>query len=253
MEQQKENENSVAVRLKRHLGKMSAQVDYLIRNNKLLTQLDIDNLMTNTRELYDMLCSVNANMDVCSIPFEIENDNEDVNESKESRESRESDYEVEEEEVNEGENVDVEKEELSAESFELNIEEEDENVNKEEEEEVNDEDDDLIDEDDENENEDDEIDEEDEDEVGEDEDEVGEDEISDVEDLSDLTEEDVDTFIKELFRGNEDRFSRAMAELEEAPTWKAALTHLEEMSIAYGWDYDSPAYQKLVELLERRY
>lgn len=240
MEQQKENENSVAVRLKRHLGKMSAQVDYLIRNNKLLTQLDIDNLMTNTRELYDMLCSVNANLDVCSIPFEIENDNE------EESVSRESNYEGEEEDVNKGENIDVEKEELPTESFELNIEEEDENVNKEEEEEVNDEDDDLIDEDDENENEDDEIDEEDEDEVG-------EDEISDVEDLSDLTEEDVDMFIKELFRGNEDRFSRAMAELEEAPTWKAALTHLEEMSIAYGWDYDSPAYQKLVELLERRY
>lgn len=240
MEQQKENENSVAVRLKRHLGKMSAQVDYLIRNNKLLTQLDIDNLMTNTRELYDMLCSVNANMDVCSIPFEIENDNEDVNES------RESDYEVEEEEVNEGENVDVEKEELSAESFELNIEEEEENVNKEEEEEVNDEDDDLIDEDDENENEDEDL-------IEEDEDEAGEDEISDVEDLSDLTEEDVEMFVKELFRGNEERFSKSMAELEEAPTWKAALTHLEEMSIAYGWDYDSPAYQKLVELLERRY
>lgn len=243
MEQQKENENSVAVRLKRHLGKMSAQVDYLIRNNKLLTQLDIDNLMTNTRELYDMLCSVNANMDVCSIPFEIENDNEDVNESKENRES---DYEVEEEDVNEGENVDVEKEELSAESFELNIEEEEENVNKEEEEEVNDEDDDLIDEDDENENEDEDL-------IEEDEDEAGEDEISDVEDLSDLTEEDVDMFVKELFRGNEERFSKSMAELEEAPTWKAALTHLEEMSIAYGWDYDSPAYQKLVELLERRY
>lgn len=237
MEQQKENENSVAVRLKRHLGKMSAQVDYLIRNNKLLTQLDIDNLMTNTRELYDMLCSVNANMDVCSIPFEIENDNEDVNES------RESDYEVEEEDVNEGENVDVEKEELPAESFELNIEEEEENVNKEEEEEVNDEDDEI---------EDDEIDEED-DLIDEDEDEAGEDEISDVEDLSDLTEEDVDMFVKELFRGNEERFSKSMAELEEAPTWKAALTHLEEMSIAYGWDYDSPAYQKLVELLERRY
>lgn len=212
---------------------MSAQVDYLIRNNKLLTQLDIDNLMTNTRELYDMLCSVNANMDVCSIPFEIENDNEDVNES------RESDYEVEEEEVNEGENVDVEKEELSAESFELNIEEEEENVNKEEEEEVNDEDED-------DENEDDDL-------IDEDEDEAGEDEISDVEDLSDLTEEDVDMFVKELFRGNEERFSKSMAELEEAPTWKAALTHLEEMSIAYGWDYDSPAYQKLVELLERRY
>lgn len=234
MEQQKENENSVAVRLKRHLGKMSAQVDYLIRNNKLLTQLDIDNLMTNTRELYDMLCSVNANMDVCSIPFEIENDNEDVNES------RESDYEVEEEDVNEGENVDVEKEELPAESFELNIE--DENINTGEDEE------DVIDEDDENdENEDEDLIDE------EDEDEAEEDEFSDVEDLSDLTEEDVDMFVKELFRGNEERFSKSMAELEEAPTWKAALTHLEEMSIAYGWDYDSPAYQKLVELLERRY
>lgn len=233
MEQQKENENSVAVRLKRHLGKMSAQVDYLIRNNKLLTQLDIDNLMTNTRELYDMLCSVNANMDVCSIPFEIENDNEEERVSEESRESEESNDEVE--------NVDVEKEELSAESFELNIEEEDENVNKEEEEEVNDED----------EDEDDEIDEDDL--IEEDEDEAEEDEFSDVEDLSDLTEEDVEMFVKELFRGNEERFSKSMAELEEAPTWKAALTHLEEMSIAYGWDYDSPAYQKLVELLERRY
>ena len=242
MEQQKENENSVAVRLKRHLGKMSAQVDYLIRNNKLLTQLDIDNLMTNTRELYDMLCSVNANMDVCSIPFEIENDSEEESVGRESEESRES---GESEESNdEVENVDVEKEELPTESFELNIEEdenedvnEDENENEDVNEEVNEndenEEEDLIDEENEDEDE--------------------EDEFSDVEDLSDLTEEDVEIFINELFRGNEERFSRAMAELEEAPTWKAALTHLEEMSIAYGWDYDSPAYQKLVELLERRY
>lgn len=243
MEQQKENENSVAVRLKRHLGKMSAQVDYLIRNNKLLTQLDIDNLMTNTRELYDMLCSVNANLDVCSIPFEIENDNE------EESVSRENNYEGEEEDVNKGENVDVEKEELPTESFELNIEEdENEDVNEDENENENEDVNEEVNENDENEEED-LIDEENE----ENEDEDEEDEFSDVEDLSDLTEEDVEIFINELFRGNEERFSKAMAELEEAPTWKAALTHLEEMSIAYGWDYDSLAYQKLVELLERRY
>ncbi len=244
--EQKENENSVAFRLKRHLGKMSAQVDYLIRNNKLLTQLDIDNLMTNTRELYDMLCSVNANMDVCSIPFEIENegDNEE-NENMEREEGieREENFEETEEDVEENEDVE---EELPTESFELNIEEDDDEVNEEREsEEEDDAEDEAEDEEAEAENEDIEDDVENE--------EAEDDEVSDVEGLSDLTEEDAEMFINELFRGNEERFSKVMAELEEAPTWKAALTHLEEMSIAYGWSYDSPAYQKLVELLERRY
>ena len=72
MEQRNNEQNSVIFQIEGILNKMSNQVSFLIRNNKLMNQLDVDLLMENTRKLYDTLCSVKCNMDVDSIPMEVE-------------------------------------------------------------------------------------------------------------------------------------------------------------------------------------
>ena len=82
MEQRNNEQNSVIFQIEGILNKMSNQVSFLIRNNKLMNQLDVDLLMENTRKLYDTLCSVKCNMDVDSIPMEVEEGVEDLEEEK---------------------------------------------------------------------------------------------------------------------------------------------------------------------------
>ena len=72
MKETNNKQNSVIFHIDGILNKMSNQVNFLIRNNKLMNQLDVDLLMENTRKLYDTLCSVKCNMDVDSIPMEVE-------------------------------------------------------------------------------------------------------------------------------------------------------------------------------------
>ena len=67
MEQKNNEQNSVIFSIAEILGKMSNQVSFLIRNKKLMSQLDVDMLMDNTRKLYDTICSVRCNMDIDSI------------------------------------------------------------------------------------------------------------------------------------------------------------------------------------------
>ena len=71
MEQRNNKQNSVIFQVEEILSKMSNQVSFLIRKDKLMNQLDVDVLMENTRKLYDTLCSVKCNMDVDSIPMEV--------------------------------------------------------------------------------------------------------------------------------------------------------------------------------------
>ena len=78
MEQKNNEQNSVIFSISEILNKMSNQVGFLIRNKKLLSQLDVDILMDNTRKLYDTICSVRCSMDVDSIPMEVENNEEPI-------------------------------------------------------------------------------------------------------------------------------------------------------------------------------
>ena len=72
MKETNNEQNSVIFQIEEVLNKMSNQVGFLIRNKKLINQLDLDLLMENTRKLYDTLCSVKCNMDVDSIPMEVQ-------------------------------------------------------------------------------------------------------------------------------------------------------------------------------------
>lgn len=78
MELKNNDQNSVIFSIAEILSKMSNQVGFLIRNDKLMSQLDVDILMENTRKLYDTICSVRCNMDADSIPMEVvKNDESD--------------------------------------------------------------------------------------------------------------------------------------------------------------------------------
>ena len=93
MEQRNNEQNSVILQIDGILNKMSNQVNFLIRNNKLMNQLDVDLLMENTRKLYDTLCSVKCNMDVDSIPMEVEEGLEGEEEHEEIEDEEDEDLE----------------------------------------------------------------------------------------------------------------------------------------------------------------
>ena len=131
MEQINKEQNNVIVQIDEILNKMSNQVKFLIRNKKLMNQLDIDLLMENTRKLYDALCSVKCNMDVDSIPMEVNEEvvNEECfaededEEGVEEIEGIEGEFEDEDEEgVEELEGVEGEFEDEDEEEFEEELE-----------------------------------------------------------------------------------------------------------------------------------
>lgn len=130
MQQKNNDQNSVIFQIDEILNKMSNQVNFLIRNNKLMNQLDVDLLMENTRKLYDTLCSVKCNMDVDSIPMEIEEveeefGNSEIQEEEEFRSSgiqEEIEDEEEIEDVFESSEIEEEYEEFES-DFEDDIEE----------------------------------------------------------------------------------------------------------------------------------
>ena len=130
MQQKNNDQNSVIFQIDEILNKMSNQVNFLIRNNKLMNQLDVDLLMENTRKLYDTLCSVKCNMDVDSIPMEIEEveeelRNSEIQEEEEFRNSgiqEEIEDEEEIEDVFESSEIEEEYEEFES-DFEDDIEE----------------------------------------------------------------------------------------------------------------------------------
>lgn len=124
MQQKNNDQNSVIFQIDEILNKMSNQVNFLIRNNKLMNQLDVDLLMENTRKLYDTLCSVKCNMDVDSIPMEIEEVEEGFGNSEiqEEEEFRNSGIQEEIEDVFESSEIEEEYEEFES-DFEDDIEE----------------------------------------------------------------------------------------------------------------------------------
>ena len=136
MEQRNNEQNSVILQIDGILNKMSNQVNFLIRNNKLMNQLDVDLLMENTRKLYDTLCSVKCNMDVDSIPMEVEEGLEGEEEYEEIEELEgEEEYEEIEELEGEEEYEEIEDEE---EQEGLEGEEEHEEIEDEEDEDLKD-------------------------------------------------------------------------------------------------------------------
>ena len=281
MKETNNEQNSVIFQIEEVLNKMSNQVGFLIRNKKLINQLDLDLLMENTRKLYDTLCSVKCNMDVDSIPMEVQ----------EFRNSGDEEFvaedELEDEEI-EGDEIEDEYEEFES-DFEEDIEEDlEEDFCASETQEFKDMETEEL-------------------EGYEDEDEVDEQELDDsksseLEDsvpqeaedsgiraykkvytiephtLGDKLEAAEDTslaarlqrkpvadlaaaigindkflLLNELFGGSMEKYNKSIRALNNFSTLLGAKTYMSELQIEFQWDCESDAYKKLDNLVERRF
>ena len=283
MEQKNNEQNSVIFSISEILNKMSNQVGFLIRNKKLLSQLDVDILMDNTRKLYDTICSVRCSMDVDSIPMEVENNEEPIiNDDKSEVENEvienqnevcsfvpftienndndsdnvESEILIEDtapnndtnfEEDNKENDVDFDDEEDKEESAELdykNIDFDDEEV------------------------------------IGTITKPIGKetvatssqqtigDVLENAEDnslaarlqrkaISDLTTaigiNDKFLLLNELFNGSMEKYNKCIRSLNNFTTLLGAKTYMDELQVEFQWDCQSDAYKKLNDLVERRF
>lgn len=261
--------NSVTFQIRQQLSKMMAQTDFLVRNNKLLSRLDIDTMMCNTRELYDLLCSIQANMDVSSIPMEIETNEptekqaDNLTENPQSLKTPHACDDLPKEITKENLNFEAEKAEpeecneaVCDETLDLFkdqdiVENEPENVVVEEKYEEPQQVVHVLD-----------IDESDLDE------ETISDKFERQEDnsvaakfqrkpLNDLKDaigiNDKFLFLNELFKGSMEKYNKSMNALNDFVTLFGAKTYMSELQIELQWNTDSVAYQKLNELVERKF
>lgn len=258
METQKNDEN-IILKLKRHLGKMMVQVDFLYRNGRSLEQFDYDILMDRTREFYELLIdsqefnqdiSQNLNQDSDDEPmnddveFEIEmpggnenhaekpvpdNEENPAGEKDDDDDSDDEDWEDEEDVTFSVEPVDSDDDE------EENTDDEEDGEKYEETDSVNP--------------------------VNPATDNIPEDNslaarlqrrpISDI--RSAVTLNDRIMMIHDLFKGSEDRYNKTIDVLNEFPTVGGAIVYLSELRVELQWDIESEAYTKLQELVERRF
>lgn len=246
METQKNNGN-VVLNLKRQIGKMLVQVDFLYRNGREMTQFDYDILMDRTRELYEYLIdsqaeNVNFEQDAekadeksagNDVEFEIATP-ETRDEVAEEPEEDHDDEDHDDEDWEDEEDVTFSVEPLSLKTDE--VEEEEAEIQEETvvQEEVAEE---PLHED------------------------IPEDNslaarlqrqpVSDIKDAIMLNDKIM--MINDLFKGSSERYTKAINELNEFPTLGGALVYMSELRVEFQWDIESEAYLKLKELVERRF
>ena len=273
METQKNDEKNIVLELKRQLGRMMVQVDYMYRNDREMSRLDLDILMEHTRDLYELLCDYQAD----NIKFDNERPDFVEKEINEGGEVIKRDVELEietPEEVMKEPDVDGENDGDEKAYYQEQTEENKEVV---ENEPVKDDDDDSLD-----------------DEDWEDEEDetfhiepINEDDYEDspmivpaqkenpvmeqkpvMEDNSlaaklqrtpvtdikaALGINDKMMIINDLFEGSVERFNKSIDALNEFPTLSGARIYLSELQIELQWDVESLAYALLYDLVERRF
>lgn len=257
MEQKNNEQNSVIFSIAEILGKMSNQVSFLIRNNKLMSQLDVDMLMENTRKLYDTVCSVRCNMDVDSIPMEVED--------SVGTETR-------------TETVSEERIDMVWDFTDDNDVEEDDNIEEDRDSNEFGDDEDFDEDGDEDEDDDDDDPESDsgirayrivrEEPTTNNQQATLGDVFGNAEDTSlaarlqkkpitDLTTaigiNDKFLLLNELFGGSMEKYNRSIKALNNFTTHLGAVTYMSELQIEFQWDCESEAYKKLSDLVERRF
>ena len=251
METQKNDEKNIVLELKRQLGRMMVQVDYMYRNDREMSRLDRDIMMEHTRELYDLLCDYDVVANHHSPADEVVEDepiNTEINEGGELI-NRDVDFEIE---TPVGANDDSPADEIvdgPVEEIKNNVLEVDESDFCDDENEVHEP-------------------------VAEDEEEDWEDEddqpfhIEQPEDNSlaaklqrtpvtdirlSLGINDKVMIINELFMGSVERYNKSIDALNDFPTLSGARVYMSELQIELQWDTESPAYKMLNDLVERRF
>ena len=285
METQKNDEKNIVLELKHQLGRMMVQVDYMYRNDREMSRLDLDILMERTRDLYDLLCDYQAGEYHHSPAEEIDEDEPIKTEINEGGEliNRDVDFEIE----NDNDNKDIDfEEEKPIEEVKKHVLDVDESDFCDDENEVHEPE--NIDETPADETPD--------DPVAEDEDEDWEDEedevfhveqpveemqetLVEVEDAADETVPEPEDnslaarlqrahvsdirlalgindkvmIINELFMGSVERYNKSIDALNDFPTLSGARVYMSELQIELQWDTESQAYKMLNDLVERRF
>lgn len=242
MDTQKKDEKNIVLELKRQLGRMMVQVDYMYRNDREMSRLDVDVMMEHTRDIYDLLCDYQAgkeSFDEVEMP-EDEGFKAEINEGGEII-NRDVELEIETpeektEEMAEDSNDSVD-EEFEDEDWE---DEEDETfrvepVQENEEPEVTDEPS-----------------------FAEPEPEdnslaarLQRTHVSDI--RAALGINDKMMIINELFNGSFERYNKSIEALNEFPTLSGAKVYMSELQIELQWDVESQAFRMLNDLVERRF
>ncbi|MGN0033221.1 MAG: hypothetical protein ACI358_05540 [Candidatus Limimorpha sp.] len=254
MEKEKNMENNIVAELKRQLGRMMVQVDFMLKNDRAMSQLDIDIMMDRTREIYELLCDYQAEKEYGQ-EDNVQSDNElEITYSTEDKEDAESKYvELEiEGGFNEkgGEEVpDAGKEREPVDSDDGGDDFDDEDWE--------DEDDVIF--------------------------SVNTPQSNEEEEMKETAEDLEETIIKDnslathlkfspilnikdaiglndrimlindLFKGSVERFNKAIDTLNDFLTITGARIYMSELQVELQWDVESQAYQTLNDLVERRY
>ena len=284
MDTQKNDEKNIVLQLKRQLGRMMVQVDYMYRNDREMSRLDLDIMMERTREIYNLLCDYQADS-VEKEVVEKEIVNTEINEGGELKnrdveleietpedilrdpEPIEEEEDVEEEKVIENDDVKVENEENTSDEEDEVIEKEivedkPEEISEETQEEtkhvleVSEDDEDEEDWEDED------------DEMFRIEPESKEPEVTEPEDnslaarlqrahVSDIRMaigiNDKVMIVNDLFGGSVERYNKSIDALNDFPTLSGARVYMSELQIELQWDTESTAYKMLNVLVERRF
>ena len=267
METQKNDEKNIVLEMKRLLGRMMVQVDYMYRNDREMSRLDLDIMMERTREFYELLCDYQSDKVVKEV-VEQEPVSTEINEGGELI-NRDVEFEIEtpEEVLDEPEVT----EEKADEETEMSFEEENEEVAEPQEEVVENQEEtpeNIEEEPAEGNNQ---VAAEDEDEEDwEDED----DEVFHVELVKEpednslaarLTRAHVNDIrlalgindkvmiINDLFNGSVERYNKSIDALNDFPTLSGARVYMSELQIELQWDTECQSYKMLNDLVERRF
>ena len=271
MEQRNNQQDRIIFEIETLLNKMSNQVNFLIRKEMPMNQLDVDLLMENTRKLYDTICSIELGVRKEELEVEESRDVTPVaSEELGVRNEVLGVEEFEEEENNDDELIDFENEEEENEE-ELIIEEEEEDEVSDTEEEEDPITDSLSDTAVDSKKE-----------VSEKEEDSG---IrayriirENIPTLGDMLEQSEDKslaarlqrkpvsdlitaigindkflFLNELFGGSMEKYNKSIRSLNSFSTLLGAKTYMSELQIEFQWDCTSEAYKKLNDLVERRF
>ena len=267
METQKNSENNIVLEMKRLLGRMMVQVDYMYRNDREMSRLDLDIMMERTREFYELLCDYQSDK-VAKEVVEQEPVSTEINEGGELI-NRDVEFEIETPTV--GVNGDALADD-SDEDIEDKEDKEDKKDNEDKEEEMEEQAGEAMPVLPVDDNENNEIVAEDEDEEDwEDEDDEAfhvEPVVKEPEDNSlaaRFTRAHVDDIrlalgindkvmiINDLFNGSVDRYNKSIDALNDFPTLSGARVYMSELQIELQWDTECQSYKMLNDLVERRF
>ena len=226
MEQRNNKQDLIIFEIENLLNKMSNQVNFLIRKEMTMNQLDVDLLMENTRKLYDTICSIelgvrSEELGVRSVELGV-NDEEDADTDADSELIDSStDRLIDSVPVPEEKSV-PEEEDSGIRTYKIvreNVHTLGDVLEKTEDNSL-----------------------------------AARLQRKPVSDLiSAIGINDKFLFLNELFGGSMEKYNKSIRSLNSFSTLLGAKTYMSELQIEFQWDCNSDAYKKLADLVERRF